>query len=64
MTTVAFKACQKCGGDMFFEKDNEGKCWNCLQCGHEVPAYGMTMLISWGGDYQVKGGRRDAVESN
>ena len=30
-------ACQKCGGDAFFDRSDE--CWRCLQCGRPLMSY-------------------------
>ena len=30
---VKFKGCQRCGGDLFLERDSDGVYISCLQCG-------------------------------
>jgi len=30
---VKFKGCERCGGDLFLERDAEGFYISCLQCG-------------------------------
>ena len=36
MTIWKFKSCVKCGGDVFIEREVEGLCARCLQCGHRT----------------------------
>lgn len=31
---IRFKACPKCGGDLYVNKDNYGTFVNCMQCGY------------------------------
>ena len=34
MEMIRFKACPKCGGDLYVNKDIHGDFLNCLQCGY------------------------------
>lgn len=34
---VQLKACARCGGDVFIERDLEGQWLVCLQCGRAAP---------------------------
>jgi reverse gyrase len=34
MTIWKMGACPRCGGDLFLDKDIDGWCESCLQCGH------------------------------
>ena len=35
-TMFYFKACPKCGGDMYLERDAYGSFQKCLQCGRMI----------------------------
>ena len=43
-TPWLFKACPKCHGDMFLERQHEGKEWVCLQCG-DTREYSFCFLV-------------------
>ena len=30
------KSCPRCQGDLYAERDRDGLCVRCLQCGHEL----------------------------
>lgn len=32
-------ACQKCGGDAYFDSSEESEWWRCLQCGRPLVSY-------------------------
>jgi len=36
VSTVVTGGCDKCHGDLFLEQDEDGRHWDCLQCGHSV----------------------------
>ena len=33
LNIIKFKGCNRCGGDLFLERDSEGLFISCLQCG-------------------------------
>jgi hypothetical protein len=35
-TRILFKACQKCGGDMYHNEDRYGAYYQCIQCARIV----------------------------
>ena len=36
MTTISFKSCPRCRGDLHYESDIYGKYLTCLQCGYSL----------------------------
>jgi len=46
MTTWWLKGCSRCGGDLYSEKDTYGWFVRCLQCGRELTAEQVSLLVS------------------
>jgi hypothetical protein len=38
VSAVKFHGCRRCGGDLFLDRDEDGDCFYCLQCGAVYPA--------------------------
>ncbi len=33
MSSITFKACRRCAGDLYLEEDTDGEYLSCLRCG-------------------------------
>ncbi len=51
-----FKACPRCKGDLFLEKDEYGPEWTCLQCGYRRDIMKSTKVLP--GAHPVKAHKR------
>ena len=38
------KACNKCGGDLYWEEEQYSSAWHCIQCGFEQGQIGNLMV--------------------
>ncbi len=34
MSSITFKACRRCAGDLYLEEDTDGEYLTCLRCGY------------------------------
>jgi len=55
MTTIQFKACPRCKGDLILEEEDYGPEWVCLQCGYREKEKPRRLKCDGACAYSVRG---------
>ncbi len=54
MSSIVFKACGRCTGEMYLEEDSDGQYLTCLRCGHVTyPRTELEQLVGFLSDRPV-----------
>ena len=56
MSSIVFKACVRCTGEMYLEEDSDGQYLTCLRCGHVTyPQTELEQLVGFLSDRPAAG---------